>query len=447
MPQTPFYDLLIKSGQVALPKGSDHVSFSEADIGIVHNKISKIGQIDSSEAKKVISAQGLHVLPGVIDTQVHFREPGMEHKEDIFTGTKAALLGGVTCVFEMPNTTPSTTNETELNRKLELAKGRAWVNYAFYVGATSQNISVLKELEKLPGCCGIKLFMGTSTGDLLVKEDADIEKIVSSSVRRMSVHCEDENRLKERKSLIGENAKVHMHPVWRDEESALIATKKIVALAEKYKRFVHVLHVTSAQEMDFLKLHKKFVSVECTPQHLTLYAPECYDALSTFAQMNPPIRDRSHYLGLWKAMDEDVIDVLGSDHAPHTREEKLKDYPNTPSGMTGVQTLLPVMLNHVNEGKLSLEKLVALTSTNAARLFKIQNKGSLVESFDADLTLIDLKAQRVIHNDWIASKCGWTPFHGKKVTGWPRIVVVNGQIAMQDDKVLGNPNGQACQFS
>ncbi|MDZ4662603.1 MAG: dihydroorotase [Pseudomonadota bacterium] len=447
MPQTPYFDLVIKSGQVAAQPGPDKVSFQETDIGIVHNKISKIGQIDSSRAKTVIDARGLYVIPGVIDTQVHFREPGNEHKEDIFTGTKAAVLGGVTTVFEMPNTSPPTTNEAEFKRKLDLARDRAWVNYAFFVGATSQNISTLKDLEKLPGCCGIKLFMGTSTGELLVKDDDAIEKIVSSSQRRMSIHCEDDDRLIERKALLGLTPKVHMHPVWRDEETALIATKKIVGFAEKHKRHVHILHVTTSQEMEFLSKHKTYASVECTPQHLTLYAPECYDALDTFAQMNPPIRDRKHFLGLWQALGDNVIDVLGSDHAPHTREEKLKGYPNTPSGMPGVQTLLPIMLNHVNEGKLSLEKLVGITSINPARLFGIQNKGSIAEGFDADLTLIDLKAQRVISNDWIASKCGWTPFHGKKVTGWPRMTIVNGHVAMQDDKVIGNPAGQPCRFN
>lgn len=446
-----YFDLVIKGGTcLILDKKSAASKFKSEvlDIGIVRNKIEKLGSINPEHAKNVISAKGLYVLPGVIDSQVHFREPGLEHKEDLFTGTKAAVLGGVTTVFEMPNTKPPTVNAEEFSHKINLTKDRIWANCGFYVGATVDNIENLATLEKLPGCVGVKMFMGLSTGPLLVSKPADVERVLRSGRRRMAIHAEDDARLEERKKLLNDNSTVHMHPEWRDAESALIATRLAVGLAEKIGRPVHILHVTSAGEMRFLADHKKggLISVECTPQHLTLYAPDCYDSLNTYAQMNPPIRGKEHFLGLWEALEKGVIDVIGSDHAPHTHEEKQKKYPNSPSGMTGVQTLLPIMLDHVNQGRLSLETLTPLISYNPARLFGLKNKGLIDEDFDADLTLVDLKAKKTITNEWIASKCGWTPFHGRRVTGWPAMTIVNGHIVMRSDELLGNPLGSVLSF-
>ncbi len=450
MIQKQYFDLVIKGGSCLVRKSKEQSSefrIEKLDIGIVHNKIAKIGFIPNDQGRALLHANDLHILPGVIDSQVHFREPGLEHKEDLFSGTKAAALGGVTTVFEMPNTTPPTTSEEAFKKKVELAKDRLWVNCGFYVGASEENISQLKHLELLPGCVGVKLFMGISTGGLLVQIYESIEKVLAGGNRRMSIHSEDNARLEERKKVLQDNPTVHLHPVWRDEDTAFISTKRIVALAEKTGRPVHVLHVTSAKEIQFLRDHKKLVSVECTPQHLTLFAPDCYDNLSTFAQMNPPIRSKEHLLALWQGVLNGTVDVIGSDHAPHTREEKLKKYPQSPSGMTGVQTLLPIMLDHVNSERLSLEHLMPLISYNPARLFGLMSKGLLEEGFDADITIVDMKARRTITNEWIASKCGWTPFNGKQVTGWPRYTIVGGQIVMQEDQVQGSPIGVVPRFS
>ncbi len=446
------YDLLIQGANVAIP--TDDLSVGKSakmtvcDVAILNGKIAKIGNVPASDAKSVLRAQNLTVLPGAIDTQVHFRDPGFPEKETLQSGTMAAMFGGVTSVFEMPNTKPPTLTAIDISDKLTRAKKGAWCNYAFYVGASAENYQKLSDLEKLPGVCGVKMFMGSSTGNLVVEGDVLTEKVVENGSRRMSIHCEDNDRLNARKHIVNENrGNVGLHPEWRDEESAMIATQKIVRLAEKWHRPVHVLHVTSAREIEFLRSHKSFATVEVTPQHLTLFAPDCYQKLGTFAQMNPPIRTREHYEALWIGVHDGTVDVLGSDHAPHTTAEKLGTYPDTPSGMTGVQTLMPIMLNHVNEKKLSLERLVELTSHNPARIFKIENKGKIAEGYDADLILVDLNKKMTIENSWIKSICGWTPFDGTEVQGWVVGTLLGGQMAMRDGEIIGGPKGQPISFT
>jgi dihydroorotase len=435
------FDLVVRGAECVLPDG-----VARTDIGIRGGRIAEIGDLENVASEQFIEAKGLHVLPGVIDTQVHFREPGNEHKEDLDSGTRAAILGGVTAVFEMPNTSPATTSAEALGDKLVRAKGRAWCDYAFYVGATPENAGDLADLERLPGCCGVKVFMGSSTGTLLVADDDALAEVVSSGRRRFAVHAEDEDRLIERKAIAEAAADVHAHPNWRDPETALRATRRIVGLAMSADRPVHVLHVTTAEEMVFLNGHSSNVSVEVTPQHLTLTAPECYDDIGTLAQMNPPIRDARHRDALWVGVANGTVTVIGSDHAPHTREEKSETYPNTPSGMPGVQTLLPIMLDHVNAGRLTLERLVELVSSNPARLFGIKGKGGLVKGNDGDLTLVDLSASRTITDDWIASRCGWTPFNGRMVTGWPMATVIRGRAVMREDEVIDKPTGAPLRF-
>jgi dihydroorotase len=389
--------------------------------------------------------KGLHVLPGAIDSQVHFREPGPTHKEDLETGSRAAVLGGVTSVFEMPNTAPPTTTAEALNDKLTRARGRMWCDHAFYVGATPDNAETLKQLELMPGVAGVKMFMGSSTGTLLVPDDEHVERVLRHGRRRVAVHSEDEDRLNARKGerIAGDP---RSHPVWRDAETALISTKRVVTLARKVARRLHVLHVSTGDEIVYLRVHKDIASVETTPNHLTLIAPECYERLGTYAQMNPPVRDRSHWEAIWNGVREGVVDVLGSDHAPHTREEKDKGYPDTPSGMTGVQTLVPIMLDHVNAGRLSLERFVDLVSHGPQRIFGLATKGRIAVGFDADFTIVDLKAKRMIENKWIASRCGWTPFDGVTVTGWPVGTILRGETVMWDGALNGAARGQPLQF-
>ena len=435
------FDLLIRGGTVV-----SHRGVAITDLGVRNGTIAAIGTLGPASARTVIEADGLHVLPGAIDTQVHFREPGFEHKEDLETGTRAAVLGGVTAVFDMPNTTPTTTDAGAFSDKLARLEGRVWCDVGLYVGATPENCDELPMLERLPGCCGVKAFMGKSTGSLLIPDDETLRRVLLAGNRRMAVHAEDEARLRERRERLADDAWVGLHPVWRDDLTAYKATERLVALARECQRRVHVLHVTTAKEMELLAHHKDIVTAEVTPQHLTLVAPDCYDRLGTLAQMNPPIRGALDRDGLWKAVREGVVDVIGSDHAPHTLDEKNVAYPNSPSGMPGVQTLLPVMLDHVNAGRLSLEHLVDLISASPARLFGIVGKGRVAVGYDADLVLVDLRQRRTITNEWIASRCGWTPFAGHQVTGWPRMTVVRGHVAMREDEVQGQPEGKSLRF-
>ncbi|MBF0324635.1 MAG: dihydroorotase [Alphaproteobacteria bacterium] len=435
------FDLIIRGGAIVTPNGT-----AQADIGVAGGRITAIGDLAHAEAANAFDASGLTVLPGVIDTQVHFREPGLEHKEDLSTGTAAAAMGGVVAIFEMPNTKPGTTTETELKDKLKRAQGRAWTDHAFFLGAAGDNVDHLAQWERIPGCAGIKVFMGSSTGNLLVADDATLARVLAQGTRRVAVHCEDEERLIERKGLAEAAAHPRAHHIWRDEETALKATTRLIRLAEKARRRVHVLHVTTAEEMAYLAGHKDLATVETTPQHLTLAAPECYELLGTLAQMNPPIREARHRDALWAAINDGTVDVLGSDHAPHTLEEKGQPYPRSPSGMTGVQTLVPIMLDHVHHGRLSLERFVDLTSAGPSRIYNLAGKGRIALGYDADFTIVDLKAKRTITNRWIVSRCGWTPFDGKKVTGWPLATIIRGHIVMREDSLIGDPMGAPVRF-
>lgn len=436
------FDIILRNGTVVTPGAT-----AMADVAIKDGVIAAIGHdLQKFEALEEVDCMGLHVLPGVIDSQVHFREPGLEHKEDLATGTAAAALGGVTAIFEMPNTKPGTTTAEALADKVHRAKGRAWVDHAFFIGATPSNWEHLAEWERMPGCAGVKIFMGSSTGDLLVDEETALRRVLSHGRRRVAVHCEDETRLKERRHLVEGGAAPALHPEWRDAETARLATERLLRLAEAAHRRVHVLHVTTAEEMALLRHHKRLATVEVTPQHLTLVAPDCYERLGTYAQMNPPVRDERHRKALWLALAEGVVDCIGSDHAPHTREEKDQPYPASPSGMTGVQTLVPVMLDHVNAGRLSLERFVDLTSAGPARIYGIAGKGRVAVGYDADFTIVDLKANRRISNMWIASRCGWTPFDGMKVAGWPIMTMVRGRVVMRDDQLVGEAAGAPVRF-
>ncbi|WP_346327394.1 dihydroorotase [Iodidimonas sp. SYSU 1G8] len=435
------FDLLIRNATCV-----SHRGIGPADVGIRDGKTAAIGDLSQASAHQVIDATGLHLLPGVIDSQVHFREPGLEYKEDLESGSRGAVLGGVTAVFEMPNTKPSTTTAEALQYKLDRAAETMWCDHAFYVGAAAENIDLLPELEKLPGCCGVKLFMGASTGDLLVHEDEVILRVLRSGSRRVSIHSEDEYRMRERKGL-AEEGNVLTHPVVRDDQSAIIATQRLLALARQAGRRIHVLHITTADEIELLSRHKDIATVEVTPQHLTLAAPECYEQLGTRAQMNPPIRTAAHRDGLWRGIADGIVDVLGSDHAPHTLEEKAKAYPNSPSGMTGVQTLVPLMLDHINAGRLNLQQFVDLTSAGPARIWGLAGKGRLAVGWDADYTLVDMKASRTIEDSWIASKSGWTPFHGRTVTGWPVGTIIRGQKVMWEGQLASAPAGAPVRFN
>jgi dihydroorotase len=437
---TTAFDLVLRGGTCVTPSGT-----VEADIGIRDGRIAGIGSLATANARETFHAAGLHILPGVIDSHVHFREPGLEHKETMETGSRAAVLGGVTAVFEMPNNVPPTTGEDQLADKVARAETAMHCDYAFYIGATAENTPDLARLSRLPGAAGVKLFMGSSTGNLLLAEDDQVLAVLQSGAPRISVHAEDEFRLKERfpLALPGDPS---THPVWRDKECARLATERLIALARKARTHVHVLHVTTLQELPLLAAARDLMSVETTVQHLTLVAPEAYEALGTKAQMNPPIRKPCHREALWKAVNDGLIDVLGSDHAPHTLNEKAGLYPATPSGMPGVQTLVPVMLDHVHHGRLSLERFSDLVSAGPARVFGLKGKGKISIGFDADFTIVDLKARRTIRDADMASRCGWTPYAGREVTGWPVATLVRGAFAMRDNEAARAGAGKPLSF-
>ena len=438
MPET--FDLIVRGGEVA-----NHAGRGPADVGVRDGRFAAIGDLSQASAGEVFDASGLTVLPGVIDTQVHFREPGLEWKEDLETGSRAAVLGGVVAVFEMPNTEPATTDPEALADKLARAANRMHCDHAFYVGGTHENAHLLGELERLPGCCGVKVFMGASTGTLLVQDDQGVEQVLRHVNRRATFHSEDEYLLAERRAL-ARTGDWTSHEEVRDASAAISSTQRLLRLARKLGKRIHVLHVTTADEIEILAAAKDVATVEITPQHLTLTAPEAYERLKGYAQMNPPIRGAAHQAGLWKGIQQGVADVLGSDHAPHTSEEKARPYPASPSGMPGVQTLVPVMLTHVAEGRLTLERFIDLTSQGAQRVFGAAGKGRLALGYDADLTIVDLEAERTLSHADMASRVGWTPFDGMRARGWPMATIVRGQVVMRDGEVTAPSLGQPVRF-
>ena len=434
------FDLIVRGGEVV-----NHAGRGLADIGVRGGKIVAIGDLGQASAGEVFEAAGLTVLPGIIDTQVHFREPGSEWKEDLESGSRAAVMGGVTAVFEMPNTNPTTSDAAAIADKLRRGRDRMHCDHAFYVGATNSNARDLTELERLPGVCGVKVFMGASTGDLLVADDEGVEAVLRAITRRAAFHSEDEFRLIERRPL-ARPGDWTSHPEVRDAEAAIMSTQRLLRLARKLGKRIHVLHVTTAEEIDILAANKDIASVEVTPQHLTLTAPDAYERLKGYAQMNPPIREARHRDGLWRGIANGVVDVIGSDHAPHTSEEKAKPYPASPSGMPGVQTLPAILLTHVAEGRLSLERFVDLTSAGAQRIFGLADKGRLAVGFDADLTIVDLKARRTITHAQQATRVGWTPFDGFEAKGWPMATIIRGAVVMRDDELVAPSLGRPIRF-
>jgi len=437
---TTTYDLILKGGTVV-----NHDGTALRDVGVRDGRIAAIGDLRQATAGETIECRGLHILPGVVDSQVHFREPGLEHKEDLETGSRAAVLGGVTAVFEMPNTNPLTTSEAALADKVARATNRMHCDFAFWVGGTRENAGDVAELERLPGAAGIKVFMGSSTGNLLVEDDEGVRSILRNTRRRAAFHSEDEFRLRER---LGERVEgdPSSHPVWRDEIAALQCTERLVRIARETRARIHVLHISTAEEIDFLEHHKDVASCEATPHHLTL-SSEDYATLGTLIQMNPPVRDARHREGVWRGISQGIVDVLGSDHAPHTLAEKAKPYPASPSGMTGVQTLVPIMLDHVNAGKLTLERFVDLSSHGPQRLFGMARKGRIAAGYDADFTIVDMKRRETITNEQAGSRAGWTPYDGREVKGWPVGTLIRGMRVMWEGEIVSPGQGQPVLFS
>jgi dihydroorotase len=434
------FDIIIIEAQCVLPEETvlKDVAISDGKIVAIEDKIN----LTAHPHAQIIEAKGKHLLPGIIDTQVHFRDPGLTHKEDLQSGSRSALLGGVTTFLEMPNTHPSTTTKEAIEFKINKAKKTSHTNFGFFIGANGKNLDEIKACQGMDGCPGVKIFLGSSTGDLLLYQEDKLLEIFQSIKSPIALHSENEEMLKERKSIQKEATSVHAHYEWRNVETALSSTERVIGIARKANKKVHVLHITSKEEIEFLQKNKDICTVEVTPQHLTLFAPDIYDQIDTKAQMNPPIRTKEHRDALWSiGIEENVVDVIGSDHAPHTIKEKKRGYPLSPSGMTGVQTILTIMLDHVNQGRLTLEKCVQLLSSRPAQLYNLRNKGALKLGYDADCTLIDLKKSQTLKDEDMASKVGWTPYHNKKIQGVVVGTIINGQAAYLDGVVDENFRG------
>ena len=434
------YDLLITGGTCVLPWGMEQTS-----VGVRNGRIAGLGVAADATADQTIDATGLHVLPGLIDPHVHLRDPGNPAVETIPTGTKA-VLGGLAAVFDMPNTAPSIVDAETVAWKQNYVSSQAWCDMGLYVGGTKTNISELASLETMDGVCAIKVFAGSSTGDLMVEDDENLERVMRAGRRRIAYHSEDEYRLQARKPMFKSGDPYSSHAEWRDEECAFLGTRRLMALATRTRRPAHILHVSTAEELEYLKDFRDIATVEVLVNHLTQMAPDVYDTLKGFGVMNPPIRGRRHYEAGWAAVRDGTVDCIGSDHAPHPAEAKLKPWPECPAGLTGVQTLVPVMLDHVNAGRLSLMRMVDLMCAGPARVYGAVGKGRLAAGYDADFTLVDMRAKRKIENSWIVSPCGWTPFDGMDITGWPVATIVRGTAVMRDNEVLGAPRGKLVRF-
>ncbi|NBC36493.1 dihydroorotase [Novosphingobium sp. FSY-8] len=432
-------ELVLTGGTVHTPAGPVN-----ADVAVRDGRIIGIGNYP--DAARRVDCTGLDILPGVIDSQVHFREPGLEHKEDLESGSRAAVMGGITAVFEMPNTSPNTDSMMRVHDKLERAHHRMFCDHAFYVGATNENAPDLAELERIPGTAGVKIFMGASTGSLLVAEDEALARVLASGTRRVAIHAEDEARMNARKDFRVEGDPAS-HPVWRDDESAMLATRRILKLARAARRPVHILHVTTPAELEVIAQHRDVATCEVTPQHLTLEAEDAYPRLGTYAQMNPPIRSAAHVAGLWHWLQQGVPDVIGSDHAPHTIEEKAKPYPASPSGMPGVQTLLPLMLDHVLNGRMTLARLIDMTSAGVQRVFGLVGKGRIAVGYDADFTIVDMKGRFTVTQDWLESRCGWSPYTGMELQGRVVGTIIRGHTAMWEGQLANQALGEPLRFA
>lgn len=438
-------DLLITGGTLVTREGR-----RPGDVRIADGRVAEVGAgLDAPAGTARIDATGLLVFPGMIDPQVHFREPGMPHKEDLESGSRAAIAGGVTTFFEMPNTNPPTTDPAALEDKFARARGRAHGDHAFFLGASAENADRLGEWETMPGCAGVKLFMGSSTGNLLVPDDANVERVLRSGTRRVTVHSEDDMRLKERYAAIAPDATVMDHADVRDVECAVRSTTRLLNLVEKTRRPVHVLHISTAEELELIRERDlgDLVTCEATPNHLFLHAPDCYEQHGTWAQMNPPVRELRHRDALREALVNGPVTCIGSDHAPHSAEEKAMPFPKSPSGIAGVQTTLPLLLTAVRDGWLTEQDVLRLCVDGPMRVYGLEGKGALDVGRDGDVTLVDPTRTGPLEAGWLQSRAGGNPFVGVELAGLPVTTVLRGTVAWTDGAAVGEPGGRPVRFA
>ncbi|HAG84071.1 MAG TPA: dihydroorotase [Cyanobacteria bacterium UBA12227] len=431
--------LLIRHAHILLPGGE----FLVGDVRTRGGEIVEVAPELSGEADREIDATGLTLLPGVIDPQVHFREPGLEHKEDLFTASCACAKGGVTSFLEMPNTRPLTITQAALDDKLQRAAQKCVVNYGFFIGATPEN---LPDLLQVQPTCGIKIFMGSMHGALLVDCEELLEPIFARGRRLIAVHAEDQARINQRRQEFAGITDPAIHSQIQDNQAALNATQLALKLSKKYQRRLHILHLSTAEEAELLREDKpNWVTAEVTPQHLLLNT-SAYEKIGTLAQMNPPLRSPHDNEVLWQALVDGVIDFIATDHAPHTLAEKAQTYPNSPSGMPGVETSLPLMLTQAMQGRCTITQVSNWMSTAVAQAYGIPKKGAIAPGFDADLVLVDLDNYHPVQREELLTKCGWSPFEGWNLTGWPIITIVGGKIVYEKGQIYTEVRGQALTF-
>lgn len=429
-------DLVLKNATVVLPEGS-----ILGDLGLLNGKIAKIGKIsDSAPLEK--DCTGLHVLPGIIDMHVHFRDPGFPEKEDFFTGSCAAVAGGVTTVMDMPNTNPPTLDCESLEAKRKIAAKKSLVNFGFYMGLAENN---LEEIKKAKNIAGVKIYMGSTTGNLLIENAETIEKFFELK-KFAIIHAEDEQTIREHAEKYAGTEDPSLHSVIRCPEAASRAITNILHLARKCEAPVHITHVSTADEVDELRKFKSdFVSADATPHHLLL-KQSAYAKLGNLAKINPPLRTDADIQALFNALHEGIIQAVSSDHAPHEKSEKIKPYSLAPAGVPGVETLLPLLLDCVNHGQFELNEVVRFLSENPARLLEIRNKGKVIEGFDADLAIVDMGKEMEVGARGYFSKCGWSPFDGKKIIGWPITTIIGGRIVFENGKLNKTFRGSEVVF-
>lgn len=429
---------LIRNATVVLPD-----EIGPFNILIENGTIIDVSASANATADEVIDAKGLHLIPGVIDDQVHFREPGLTHKEDLLTATHACAKGGVTSFLEMPNTKPTTTSVAALHDKLAVAAGKCLVNYGFYIGATPSNLAELQNATRTPG---IKIFIGSSTGDLLVDEQSALERIFGETTLPICAHCEDESTVRSNAAALNGGKDVADHSRIRDNRAALIATKRAVDLAERHKHQFHVLHVSTAEEVEFLRGTSDLISAEACPHHL-FFSLDDYARLGTLIQMNPSIKSKADTEGVWKGLLDGTIEVIATDHAPHTLEEKRQPYPKSPSGLPAVENSLALMLNEVAHGRCLLSQVVSWMCEAPARIWHMKGKGVIRVGYDADLVLVDLNKNVEVRNEDQLTKCGWTPWHGTTLTGWPVRTLVMGRTVFLNGQLDESQRGSEIQYS
>ena len=432
---------LIRHAQVVLP-----TEIASVSVLIENGKIAAIDAAAHTAADEVIDARGLHLLPGVIDDQVHFREPGLTHKEDLYTASRACAKGGVTTFLEMPNTNPTTTSVAALHDKLALASSKCLVNYGFYIGATTTNVAELAQAQRTPG---IKIFIGSSTGNMLVDEQAALEAIFAESTLPICAHCEDETTVRENSAKFAGTTNVADHSKIRDNRAAVIATKRAIDLAHRHNHRFHVLHVSTADEVPLLADHRKLITAEACPHHL-FFNVDDYARLGTLVQMNPSLKTKEDCRVLWQGLQEGLIQVIATDHAPHTLEEKQKPYSpghgGSPSGLPAVENSLALMLNEVNRGRCTLQQVVHWMCDAPARVWDIVDKGRIATGYDADLVLVDLQKTAEIRNETQETKSRWSPWHGETLIGWPVRTFVMGQEVFRDGVINANIRGSEAKY-